>query len=162
MPDYSISAGGRSEPLRFGPERVDPNCKPWSAADTVNAAYRQVLKREADWPGCEPHLRALEGGARTVRGVVRELLQSEEWKMRFINDHPLPEIVIALYSCALARAPDRTGWNDLMAWAARDNWAPVIDQFVSSVEYTDRFGEDTVPGQDCRYMPEPFALGPSC
>ena len=151
MSDNWITATRRSEPLRFGPQ-TEKTRKPCSAAETVEAAYRQILKREADWPGCEPHLRALEGGTRTVRGVVRDLLQSEEWKMRFIDDHPLPEIVIGLYSCVLARAPDRTGWNDLMAWAARDNWDPVIDQFVSSVEYTDRFGEDTVPGQDCRYI----------
>ena len=151
MPNYSISTDGRSEPIRFGSERANANGKLCSAADTIKSAYRQVLKRDADFPGCEPHIRALEGGGQTVRGVVRDLLRSEEWRSRFIDGCDGPEIVLALYSCALARAPDRASWNDFMATGARDGWDTLIDQFVNSSEYTERFGDDTVPGQDCQY-----------
>lgn len=157
MPNYSINDGQRSSPLRFGSEPTE--IKLCSAADTVKAAYRQILKREAEFPGCEPYVRALKGGSRNVRGVVRELLQSEEWKMRFINGRTLPEILVALYSCALARAPDRTGWNDFMAWGTRENWASVIDELVNGSEYTQRFGDDTLPGQGCRYISKSSSSG---
>jgi hypothetical protein len=152
MPDNSISFDGPSQPVRFGTGQTPDDVKPCSAEETVKAIYRQVLKREADATGLRDHVRSLLDGTRTVQDLVRDLLHSQEWKAKFIYDHSLSEILLAFYGCALARAPDTAGWNDFMAWGARDDWSAAIDQFVNSSEYTERFGNDTVPGKSCRYV----------
>lgn len=152
MPDNSISFDGPSQPVRFGTGQTPDDVKPCSAEETVKAIYRQVLKREADATGLRDHVRSLLDGTRTVQDLVRDLLHSQEWKAKFIDDHTVPEILLALYNSALARAPDRAGWNDFMARGPRD-WATAIDQFVNSSEYTERFGDDTAPGKECRFRP---------
>lgn len=147
-----VTSDGRSANVRFGPDRNTSGLKACSAEETVKATYRQVLKREADAFGLEAHVRALSEGTRTVQELVLHLLQSDEWKSRFIEGHRVPEILLALYSCALARTPDRAGWNDFMALGARNDWSSVMDAFVKGSEYTECFGDDTVPGQACRYV----------
>jgi len=153
MPDDPIKADGRSQPVRFVSGQTSVDLKRCSAEETVKAVYRQVLKREADATGLQDHAGSLTSGTCTVRDLVRSLLQSEEWKSAFITGHTVPDILLALYSSALARAPDRTGWNDFLALGARDEWAPVIDQILDSPEYAERFGNDTVPGQGRQFAP---------
>jgi hypothetical protein len=159
MPDNSISFDGPSQPVRFGTGQTPDDVKPCSAEETVKAIYRQVLKREADATGFRDHVRSLLDGTRTVQDLVRDLLHSQEWKSKFIDDHNVPEILLALYSCALARAPDRAGWKDFLAFGAHDDWSSVMDAFVKGSEYTERFGNDTVPGQNCQYMPKASTSG---
>ena len=154
MLDDWINADGRSLPVQFGAGQSSVDLKRCSAEETVKAAYRQVLKREADATGLQDRAGSLIDGTRTVRDLVRELLQSEEWKSTFLNGHTVPDILLALYSSALARAPDRIGWNDFMALGARDEWDTIIDQFLNSSEYAERFGNDTVPGQERQSVPK--------
>lgn len=113
---------------------------------SVRATYRQVLKRSADAAGLDHYLKQLHSGSICVRDIVRDLMHSDEWEARFIAGRAVEETVLALYDCVLARAPDTEGWNQLTAWEPRNTWASVIDSMIDGVEYTERFGDDLVPG----------------
>jgi hypothetical protein len=116
-----------------------------SAEEIVRAAYRQVLKREVEAAGLHVYASVLTSGAISVGDLVRQLLHSDEWKGRFIEGRSRPQIVAALYDCALARAPDRAAWNQFVAGGASTDWEAAMDQLVNSPEYRDRFGTDKVP-----------------
>ena len=122
-----------------------------SAEEIVRAAYRQVLKREVEAAGLHVYASVLTSGAISVGDLVRQLLHSDEWKGRFIEGRSRPQIVAALYDCALARAPDRAAWNQFVAGGASTDWEAAMDQLVTSQEYGDRFGTDSVPSDRLRH-----------
>src|SRR5437868_5148841 len=116
-----------------------------SAEEIVRAAYRQLLKREVETTGLEIYTSVLSSGAISVGDLIKQLLHSDEWKGRFIEGRSPPEIVAALYDCALARAPDRAAWKQFVAGGASTDWGTAMDQLVNSQEYGDRFGTDRGP-----------------
>ena len=149
-----IQMADRSSPVLFSAaaptemENVD------TAEAVIGAAYRQVLKRNPDAAGLQEYRPKLESGSTSAKEIVRDLLHRAEWAGRFIHGRSVPETVLALYDCVLARAPDLEGWNHLTAWASRDGWSSVIDSMIDSAEYAQRFGAHSVPGQS---MPGAFA-----
>lgn len=117
-----------------------------SAAETVQALYRQVLKRSADASGLENYVSAIADGSKVVKEIVRELIHSDEWAQRFIHGRTVEETVLAIYDCVLSRAPDLGAWRQLTAWEPRAGWQPVIDEMIDGSEYAERFGDHIVPG----------------
>lgn len=141
-----------SEPATFAPS-VDgaKSGGEASAADVVRAIYGQILKRPADRAGLENYTAALENGTATVKSIVSDFLQSDEWRIRFIDGRSSEQVFIALYGCALSRAPDVAGWNHLIAWEPRAGWKPIIDGFIDGPEYAQRVGDNTVPGSQLTF-----------
>src|SRR3979411_3290214 len=93
-----------------------------SASELVRYAYRRILGREVEATGLEIYTHVLKSGAVSSRDLVTQLLCSEEWKGRFIEGKTVPEIVMALYDRALARAPDRKAWNQFMIEGGTNYW----------------------------------------
>ena len=135
----------QSEPVRF--DQVASTGQSASADAKVPRIYQQVIKRRPDSAGSERYRQLLEGGTTDVKSIVRELLQSDEWKTRFIDGRSVQETALALYDCVLARAPDVGGWHELLSWEPRHGWKPVMDGMLDSAEYNERFGSDLVPGE---------------
>ena len=135
----------QSTPARFG--FVIPAGESVTAEGKVRGVFRQVLKRSPDAAGLEHYRQLLEAGSIDVKTIVRDFLQSDEWKARFIDGHSVEQTVLALYDCALARAPDVDGWNQLTSWEPRSGWNQVIDGMLDGAEYAERFGSDLVPGE---------------
>lgn len=148
MPNESITESRRSEPLSFG--RSDQPAAV-SAHEVVRAIYNQILKRAPDLAGSTHYVAQLENGTATVRSIVADLLQSDEWRIRFIEGRSDREVLFALYETALARAPDVSGLNYLTAWMPRADWRPIIAGFVEGAEYVARFGDDIVPGAQLKF-----------
>lgn len=148
MPDESTPEWRRSEPLSFG-----GNAQPadGSAREVVRAIYQQILKRDPDAAGSTHYVALLENGTATVRSIVADLLQSDEWRIRFIEGRSDRDVYFSLYECALARAPDLSGLNYLTAWGSDAGWPPLIAGFVEGPEYRGRFGDDIVPGAQLRF-----------
>lgn len=153
MPDSSqnIADPGRSKPLVFGRACTTGEASEVSAEEALRAVYRQILKREADLSGPAHYMPLLQAGETTVKTVVHDLLLSDEWRIRFIEGRSRPEVFIALYDCALSRAPDVEGWRHLIAWEPRSSWPPIIDGLLLGEEYRNRFGDDGVPGVAARF-----------
>lgn len=140
------------EPVKAARHHNEEGGARLSAEEIVRAAYRQVLKREVEAVGLEIYATVLTSGTINVDDLIKQLLHSDEWKGRFIEGRSRPQIVAALYDCALARAPDRAAWNQFMAGGANADWGAAIEQLVNSPEYRDRFGTDAVPSDRLRHQ----------
>ena len=134
--------------LAFAPALASAQQPCTSDADsTVDAIYRQILERPA---GGEGNARAeqLRNGQTTVREIVRDVAKSPEHLQRFTpNDRN--QAVSNLYRHLLGRAPDPAGLNGHVQ--SRESMAALIDTFINSEEYQQKFGNDTVPGGTLRY-----------
>jgi GT2 family glycosyltransferase len=116
-----------------------------SAAETVTAIYRQIFRRKADPGGLEHHARLLDAGKWTAKDIIRSFLQSQEWRTRFVDASSRPELLITLFDCALARPADMEDFRRWEPILSQKNWNQVIDELLDGPEYTERFGNDTVP-----------------
>jgi Ca2+-binding EF-hand superfamily protein len=118
------------------------------ADSTVDAIYRQILERPS---GGEGNSRAeqLRNGQTTVRAIVREVAKSPEHAQRFLPANNRTQAVTSLYRHVLGRAPDPEGLNSHVQ--GRDALVALVDTFVDSGEYHQKYGEDTVPGGSRRY-----------
>jgi Ca2+-binding EF-hand superfamily protein len=118
------------------------------ADSAVDAIYRQVLERPA---GGEGNARAeqLRNGQTSVREIVRDIAQSPEHLQRFLPANNRTEAVTNLYRHLLGRAPDPEGLNSHVQ--GRDSLAALVDTFINSTEYQQKFGVNTVPGGTTRY-----------
>jgi len=118
------------------------------ADSTVDAIYRQVLERPA---GSEGNARAeqLRNGQTSVREIVRDVARSPEHLQRFAPANDRNQAVSNLYRHLLGRAPDPGGLNSHVQ--GRESMAALVDTFINSPEYQQKFGEDTVPGGNRRY-----------
>jgi Ca2+-binding EF-hand superfamily protein len=121
------------------------------ADSTVDAIYRQVLERPA---GGEGNARAqqLRNGQTSVREIVRDIAKSPEHLNRFTPANDRTKAITNLYRHLLGRAPDAEGLYGYVK--ARDSMASLVDTFVNSQEYQQKFGDDTVPGGARRYCRE--------
>ena len=118
------------------------------ADSTVDAIYRQVLERPA---GGEGNVRAdqLRSGQTSVREIVRDVAKSPEHLQRFLPANNRDQAVTNLYRHLLGRAPDQAGLNSHLQ--GRDSLAALVDTFISSQEYQQKYGDDTVPGGNRRF-----------
>lgn len=118
------------------------------ADSTVDAIYRQVLERPA---GGEGNARAeqLRNGRTTVREIVGDLAKSPEHAQRFLPANDRNQAVTNLYRHVLGRAPDPAGLNSHVQ--GRDSLVALVDTFINSPEYLQKYGDDTVPGGNRRY-----------
>jgi Ca2+-binding EF-hand superfamily protein len=138
--------------LTFAPALASAQQPCTSDADsTVDAIYRQILERPA---GGEGNARAeqLRNGQTTVREIVREVAQSPEHRQRFLTSRNRREAVTNLYKHLLGRAPDPAGLNGHLQSGADET--TLIDTFLNSPEYQEKFGNDRVPGSNTRYCRE--------
>lgn len=147
---FTISESG-GELGELDRDQTQENGLKTSARELVRRAYRQILGREVEGAGLEVYTQVLTSGAISVRDLVKQSLRSEEWKGRFIQGKNAPEILMALYGCAFARAPDREAWDQFVIQGGANDWDAVIQQMVDSPEYTRRFGADKVPDDRERY-----------
>jgi Ca2+-binding EF-hand superfamily protein len=113
------------------------------ARRVVNEIYRHVLEHAPD-SGTTPWVERLSGGT-TVREVVRGVAKSSEHLQRFGTDSR-ESVVRTLYRHLLNREPDPQGLRDWADGVARRGLPYVIDQFVDSAEYQQKFGDWQVPG----------------
>ena len=118
------------------------------ADSTVDAIYRQVLERPA---GGEGNARAeqLRNGQTSVREIVRDLARSPEHLQRFLPANDRNQAVSTLYRHVLGRAPDPGGLNSHVQ--GRESMAALVDTFINSPEYQQKYGDATVPGANRRY-----------
>jgi phycobilisome linker polypeptide/uncharacterized protein DUF4214 len=118
----------------------------------VNHIYQQVLERtvlNADGNSTDSDMmyyaNKLRCGEMSVRDVVRALGLSQEYAQRFIIPNTNANAVRFCYKHFLAREPEEKGLNYWTQQSMIGGWPVVILGLVDSDEYTERFGNDTVP-----------------
>jgi Ca2+-binding EF-hand superfamily protein len=129
------------------------NCSS-DARQVVGAIYRQVLERNANASETSNWATRLSSGQITVREIAHDFAVSAEHRQRFgagTSDGDRRVAVTNLYKHLLAREPDAGGLQAHMEAAARRDIDVVASSLTSSTEYQQKFGEQTVPGQNIRY-----------
>jgi Ca2+-binding EF-hand superfamily protein len=116
----------------------------------VDAIYRQVLERGAD-RGSAGYVERLSSGSTTVRELVREIAKSPEHIQRFLSSSNREEGASYLYRHLLGRQPDLEGQRAHAQGLAAKGPSAVIDAFVNSAEYDQKFHDDIVPGTQVRF-----------
>jgi Ca2+-binding EF-hand superfamily protein len=129
-------------------------CTP-NADSVVDSIYRQLLQRPA---GGEGNARAeqLRNGQISVREIVRDIAKSQEHADRFLPANDRAQAVTALYRHLLGRDPDPAGLNNHVE--GRIALVALVDTFVNSPEYQQKYGDNGVPGTSLRYCRD---AGPS-
>ena len=115
------------------------------AAVQVRLIYKRVLERDVDDSGFITWGAILDRGEKSIREVVRLIGKSPEYYNRFIAPVGARNAATLMYRHFLAREPESAIVVDQHAAAIAANWQNAVDGFVSSAEYTSRFGEDSVP-----------------
>ena len=109
----------------------------------VDEIYRHVLERAPD-AGSAASVDRLNSGT-TVREVVRAIAKSPEHIQRF-GTEARESVIRTMYRHLLNREPDPQGLRDNVNAAAGRGLSVVIDAFIDSPEYQQKFGDSQVPG----------------
>jgi hypothetical protein len=108
----------------------------------VEEVYRHVLERAPD-QGSAVWVERLMSGT-TVREIVRGIAKSPEHVQRF-GTEARESVIRTMYRHILNREPDAQGHRDAVNTASRQGLGVVIDRFVDSPEYQQKFGDWQVP-----------------
>jgi Ca2+-binding EF-hand superfamily protein len=127
-----------------------------NADSTVDAIYRQILERPA---GGEGNARAeqLRNGQTSVREIVRDIARSPEHTQRFLPANDRGQAVTNLYRHLLGRDPDPAGLNSHVE--GRVALVALVDTFINSPEYQQKYGDNGVPGTTVRYCRDAAGFG---
>ena len=121
------------------------------AAGQVPVLYERLLGRSPDGNTAAEYAAVAEREG--LLTVARALVHSPEYQERFgahgvpvRGAEPYEPSVRMLYRHLLGREPDPGGLREHAGNAARFGLRAVIDEFLDSGEYVQRFGETRVPG----------------
>jgi hypothetical protein len=82
----------------------------------------------------------------TVKDLMRLGILSDEFKLKFVNGKSDETLARTLYDVLLARTGGAVGLAHWESELGLYGWENVVDRFLASDEYNNRFGDDAVPG----------------
>lgn len=129
--------------------------------DLIWAAYRQVFSEHVMLKSSrQANLESqLKNRSITVRDFVRGLAKSDVFRRLVIDTNSNYRVVELSLKRLLGRAPYNK--DEEIAWSikiATLGWGRFVDTLIDSDEYTQAFGDYTVPYQRRRYKDRPFNL----
>ena len=140
-----IATGGNSVPRRGGQPSVR-NTEASTQA-VINAVYVQILGN-AGYAGERNKVEEikLENGDITLREFVRQVARSNAFRRRYWSGLYITKAIEVMHRRIIGR-PTFGRWeiDSYFDTAARKGFYGVVDAMVNSREYTESFGEDTVP-----------------
>jgi phycobilisome core-membrane linker protein len=140
-----IATGGSSVPRRGG----QPSIRGTEASTqaVINAVYVQILGN-AGYAGERNKVEEikLENGDISLREFVRQVARSTAFRRRYWSGLYITKAIEVMHRRILGR-PTFGRWeiDAYFDTAARSGFYGVVDKMLSSREYNDCFGEDTVP-----------------
>ncbi|TXT30028.1 MAG: hypothetical protein FD131_2038 [Rhodocyclaceae bacterium] len=124
---------------------LGPGCS--SARQVVEELYRSILERAGEEQGIRHNATLLNTSQINVRQLVEAFVGSEEHLKRFAEGRASEDQIRTLYRHALAREGEPKGVVDNVNALNAGNYRTVIAGFIYSTEYTNRFGDWTVPSR---------------
>ena len=123
-----------------------------STQAVINAAYRQVFGREVyDGQRLKVAEIKLENGDITMREFIRILAKSETFRKMYWTSLYVMKAVEYIHRRLLGRPTyGRKETNQYFDICAKQGFYALIDALIDSAEYSQAFGEDTVPYE--RYL----------
>lgn len=130
--------------------------------DAIKAAYRQVFERDITgiyaFPGTELESK-LKGGQISMKEFVRRLGKSRLYLTLFYEPYTISRVIELAMRHFLGRGlSSLTEFGEYFAIITKGGLPKLVDTLVDSQEYSDYFGEETVPylrglgqeAQECR------------
>ena len=114
----------------------------------VEELYRSVLEREGEEAGIRHNTLYLNLSKMNTRQLVSAFAQSAEFLNRFINGRSPEQQVRALYKHILVREGESAGVESNVRVLNASGYAAVLNVFINSPEYTNRFGDWTTPSSN--------------
>ncbi|MCP9849146.1 phycobilisome rod-core linker polypeptide [Cyanobium sp. Morenito 9A2] len=140
-----IATGGSSVPRRGGQPSVRGTES--STGSVINAVYVQVLGT-AGYAGERVKVEEikLENGDISLREFIRQVARSTAFRRRYWNGLYITKAIEIIHRRLLGR-PTFGRWeiDAYFDTAARKGFYGVVDAIIDSLEYSESFGEDTVP-----------------
>ena len=123
-----------------------------STQAVINAAYRQVFGRDVyDGQRLKTAEIKLENGDITVREFIRNLAKSEVFRKMYWTSLYVMKSVEYIHRRLLGRPTyGRKETNRYFDICAKKGFYALVDALIDSVEYSEAFGEDTIPYE--RYL----------
>ena len=118
-----------------------------TARQVVEELYRSILERNGEDQGVRHHATLLNTSQINVRQLVAAFVGSDEHLKRFAEGRASEEQIRTLYRHALAREGEPTGVANNVNALNGSNYRTVVAGFVYSPEYTNRFGDWSVPSR---------------
>ena len=130
--------------------------------DAIKAAYRQVFERDITgiyaFPGSELESK-LKGGQISMKEFVRRLGKSRLYRTLFYEPYTISRVIELAMRHFLGRGLSSLAeFQEYFAVVTKGGLPKLVDTLVDSQEYSDYFGEETVPylrglgqeAQECR------------
>ena len=130
--------------------------------NTIKAAYRQVFERDITaiyaFPGSELESK-LKGGQISMKEFVRRLGKSRLYRTLFYEPYTISRVIELAMRHFLGRGLSSLAeFQEYFAVVTKGGLPKLVDTLVDSQEYSDYFGEETVPylrglgqeAQECR------------
>ena len=140
-----IATGGNSVPRRGGQPSIRNTES--STQGVIRAVYTQILGN-AGYAGERNTVEEikLENGDINLREFIRQVARSDAFRRRYWSGLYITKAIEVMHRRILGR-PTLGRWeiDTYFDTAARRGFYGVVDAMVSSPEYSDSFGEDTVP-----------------
>ena len=130
------------------PTELWPGRSPEEAEAVIKAVYRQVLGNAYVMESerlAVPESQ-FKTGELSVREFVRAVAKSELYRSRFFDTCPRYRFIELNFKHLLGRAPD--GYDEMKLHSQildEGGYDADIDSYISSLEYQEFYGEDTVP-----------------
>ena len=148
MGNLSASATLGLDAFEGSPVELRSNFTEEDLQQIIKAVYKQVLGNQyvfegEDLASAESLLR---NGDITVRGFVRAVAQSDLYKSLFFHSASQYRFIELNFKHLLGRAPqDQSEISEHVATYNGQGYSGDIDSYIDSDEYTQSFGESTVP-----------------
>lgn len=123
-----------------------------STQGVIRAAYRQVFGREVyEGQRLSAAETKLENGEITMREFIKALAKSEVFLKTYWTPHYVVKAIEYIHRRLLGRPTyGRQEMNSYFDLASKKGFYALVDAIIDSKEYTEAFGEDTVPYE--RYL----------
>ena len=162
-PNHRVRSFGKSDQNEDTPYiyRLEDTNSPGEMRQLIWAAYRQVFsEHETLRFNRQITLETrLANGSITVRDFIRELAKSERFYTLVVSTNDNYRLVDVCLKRLLGRAPYNK--DEVIAWSIKIGtlgFHGFVDALVDSEEYTQAFGDSTVPYQRKRMEGRPFNL----
>ncbi len=116
------------------------------ASKVAGQLYGNLLQRESDNEGYAHAVGCLSEGSGTVRGLVRQICISEEFREKHVMNQTSNELARRLIINLLGdRRPDARRVKMLSVQLLERDWRQVVAEIIESELYTTAHGDDLVP-----------------
>jgi hypothetical protein len=116
------------------------------ACKMAGLLYGSLLARDSDPEGFDYAVDGLTTGKVTVRGLVKQICTSEEFREKYLMNQTPNEFA---RRCLLRMMRDRTPDPDqIKSWAVRllaEDWRTVVADMIDSPQYHAVYGDDKIP-----------------